>query len=310
MKKFKWLIIGAVVLALLIGAYFLVSELTKEETPVEEEVEEIVIVDETNDEITTIAYKNSYGEVNFSNLAGWSYPSDTAMPVSQTFVDEMASKLMKVTAVREITGQGDESGYGFDEPTLELTVGTRGGNVHSFVVGALNDISGNYYLKYNDKIYMIDSTIVEATNYELFAALDTHTLPEINAEDILSVTVNGEEGNKEGYSSVSIGVAENYKNKEEYGFDGSENTVTVKYTVSSDITDDAGNVTSSVNTETEYTFSYATVDGSQYAMLQDDSIIYRVTGVEALEATEDTSEATDTSEAADTSDATDTAEAQ
>lgn len=288
MKKYRFLIIAVVVLALLIGAYFVVSNMNKgeEEQTTEEAAEEIVVYDETLDTITTIAYSNSYDKVNFSNLTGaWSYPSDPSMPVSQSFVEEMASKLSKVVATREFDTNQNEADYGFDEPTLELTVATRGGNVHSLIVGALNPVSDNYYLKYNDKIYMIDSTIVTATNYELNAALDVQSFPAIAAEKIISVTVNGEEANKEGYASLSVGIAENYKDAENYGFDGTENKVVVKYNETSDLTDEAGNVTSSIDVEKELTFSYVTKDTEHYIMFADDPIIYRGLGIEALTAT-------------------------
>lgn len=292
MKKYRFLIISIVVLALLITAYFIVINMNKgEEEVVEEQKEEIVVIDETNDTVTTIAYKNSYGTVNFNNMTGiWTYTSDQNMPVSQSFVNEMASKLSKVTATREIDTKQNESDYGFDSPTLELTVGTRGGNVHSFIVGALNPVSDNYYLKYDDKIFMIDSTIVTATNYELFAALDTQTFPTIAAEDIISVTVNGKEANKDGYASLSVGVAENYKDAENYGFDGTENKVIVKYNEAADITDEAGNVTSSVKVEKEFSFSYVTKDSEHFIMFSEDPIIYRGLGIEALSVTEESAE--------------------
>ncbi len=292
MKRYKFLIIAVVFLALLITAYFVVSNMNKgDEEITEEEKEEIVVIDETLDAVTTIAYSNSYGNVNFNNMAGyWTYPTDPEMPVSQSFVDEMASKLARITATREIDTTQNEADYGFDKPTLELTVATRGGNVHSFIVGALNPVSDNYYLKYNDRIFMIDSTIVTATNYELFAALDMQSFPTIKADDIISVTVNGEEANKDGYSSLSVGVAENYKNSENYGFDGTENKVVVKYNESSDLTDDAGNVTSSVKVEKEFSFSYVTKDSDHYIMFKDDPVIYRGLGIEALSLTEKTAE--------------------
>ncbi len=296
MKKFRSLIIGVVVLALLIGAYFLVTELTREEPVVTPEAEEIVVADDSvTDEVVLIAYSNDLGDVNFSKSTGaWTYPADPTMPVSQSYVDTMAESLIKVTALRDITGQGDESAYGFDEPTLELTVGTRGGKTRIYIVGAFNDVSEGYYLKFEDKVYVIDSTIVDACSHNLFEAIPVGSLEAIEADSIISLTVNGEEvPNKAGYPNIGISSVENYKDKENYGFDGSENKVTVTYNADSDVTDENGNVTSSVTTQRSYSFSYAEKDGLTYVMLPDDVCIYNATGTTALftEPAEDTTAA-------------------
>lgn len=291
MKKYKGLIIGVVILALLIGAYLIVSNMNVGEDDTASQAKAngpFDIIDETNDTITVITYSNSYGDVNFLNVSGiWSCPANPDMPVSQSFVNEMASKLTKVTATREIDTDINEADYGFDEPTLVLTIGTKGTDSHTLTVGKKNTSSGNYYLKFKDKIYMIDDSIVVATNYELNAALDTHMLPVIDPEKIKSLTVNGEEANKNGYLSLSVGIPENYKEAEKYGFDGTENKVVVKYTETSVLNDEAGNVTSEIEVEKEYSFSYVTNENSEhFIMLQDDPIIYRGVGIEALTLTE------------------------
>ncbi len=297
MKQFKYLIIGVIVLALLIGAYFLVTNLNKEEpAPVEDAPEEIIVMDDTVDGITTIAYSGAKGDVNFTKATGvWTYPSDMTMPVDQDHVQKIADAFLKVTATREIVG-GDESAYGFDEPTLKVNIGTRSGYSRVYTVGNKNEMSGGYYLKFNDKVYMTDSTLVDATAYSLFDALPMGKLEAIEADAITSLTVNGEEvPNKAGYPNIGITTVENYKDKEGYGFDGSEKKVVVTYNYESDITDENGNVTSTATVEKTYSFSYAEKDGMTYIMLPDDVCIYNATGTEALftEPAEDTTAATE-----------------
>lgn len=299
MKNLKFIIISLVVLALLIGAFFLVKGLNKEDV-VEEEpaAEEIVVMDDSNDEITTFAYSTELGDMNFTKMSGsWTYPSDSTMPVNQEFVQAIADAFTKVVATREIVG-GDESAYGFDEPTLEASVCTRTGHTRVYVVGAKNDMSGGYYLKHDDRIYMVDSTLVDATAYSLFDAIPVGSLETIEADSITSLTVNGEEvPNMAGYTNIGITTVENYKDKENYGFDGTESKAVVTYSVESDITDENGNVTSTVTTEKTYSFSYVEKDGMAYVMLPDDVCIYNATGTEALftepeeETTADTTEA-------------------
>lgn len=284
MKKSRFLIITLLVLALLIGAYFLVSTLTKEEAaPEEEGSEAIVVVDDSVDYIISINYENELGSASYVKQGeSWKYSVDQTMPINQEFVQTMADSLIKVTALRDITGKGDTSSYGFDDPSLSLTVGTKGGKTRSYVVGAYNDVSQGYYLKYNENVYVIDSAMIDATSHTLFDALITTELKEIEAESIISLTVNGEAGNTAGYANIGITTPENYKDKEKYGFDGSENKVEIKYNEETDITDASGNVTSTVSTERSYSFSYVTDGSISYVMLPDDPVIYQATGLEAL----------------------------
>lgn len=285
MKKFKYLIIGVLVLAILIGAYFLVASLNKEEgTPVADDVAELITVsDDSAASITDFVYTSAKGDVSFSKKTGaWAFVYDATMPVDQDHVQKIADAFLKITATREIVG-GDTSAYGFDKPTLKANYITSAGDVRSLIIGAKNDMSGTYYLQFNDKVYMTDSTLVDATAYTLFDAIPMGSLEPIEADSITSLTVNGEEvPNKAGYSDITLTSVENYKNKENYGFDGSENAVTVKFNYKSDITDDKGNVTSTATVEKTYGFFYAQKDSMTYLMIPYDPCIYNVTGIDSL----------------------------
>ncbi len=294
MKNLKFIIISLVVLALLIGAFFLVKSLNKEDTPAETpEPEEIVVMDDTNEGVMTFAYSTELGDINFTKMSGsWSYPSDPTMPVNQEFVQKIADAFTKIVATREIVG-GDEAAYGFDKPTLEASVCTPTGHTRVYIVGSKNEMSGGYYLKHNDRVFMIDSTLVDATAYSLFDAIPVGKLETIEADSITSLTVNGEEvPNKAGYTNIGITTVENYKDKENYGFDGTERKAVVTYNEKTDITDENGNVTSTATVEKTYSFSYVEKEGMAYVMLPDDVCIYNATGTEAL-FTEPEAEATD-----------------
>ncbi len=294
MKNLKFIIISIVVLALLIGAYFLVTNLNKEEEAPVEEPEEIVVIDDSLDGVMTFAYTTDLGDINFTKMSGsWAYPSDQTMPVNQEFVQKIADAFTRIVATREIVG-GDEAAYGFDEPTITATVCTRTGHTRIYTVGSKNEMSGGYYLKYSDRVFMIDSTLVDTVTVSLFDAIQAGKLEAIEADAITSLTVNGEEvPNKAGYANIGITTVENYKDKENYGFDGTEKKAVVTYNVESDITDENGNVTSTATVEKTYSFSYVEKDGMAYVMLPDDVCIYNATGTEALftDPVEETAEA-------------------
>ncbi len=292
-KRTLKLVIGLVVLALLLSAYFLITTLTKEEEPEAPEEEKIIqVTNEDPNNIVSIAYTNSLADVAYTfEEEIWKYTGDSEFPVTQSFLSTMAEGVASVNAKRDITDAGgNEADYGFSEPTLVLNVGMQNGTVHTYTVGSYNTVSTAYYLKYNGRIYMIDSTIVDACNHSLFDALTTTSLETISAEKISGININGTDITdeeklsqlSEAYSSISVGNVENYKNAENYGFDGTENTVSVSYTISNDITDENGNVTNTVETPAVYTFRYTSIDGMYYIMLPDDELIYSVTGIDAF----------------------------
>ena len=71
---------------------------------------------------------------------------------------------------------------------------------------------------------------------------------------------------------ISTDVAD-YKNKEKYGFDGSEMKITVTY--DEEIEQSEGEVSDPVKVETTYTLLLSKeIDGQRYAMHQDDDLIY------------------------------------
>ncbi len=290
MKNLKFIIASVLVLALLIGAYFFVMNLNKKtETSVEggstvDANPVITVADDSADKVVRFSYTKDSGTVSLSYSAdSWSYPEDAAMPVDQDIASSIAAALTKVTATRDITGQGNESDYGFDAPTLTAEVTTLSGVKRQYTVGAKNSVSGGYYLKHDGKIYMIDAAFVNALSYSLFDCIAKGDLEAITADDILSLTVNGEEAvNKAGYADITLTGVENYKDQANYGFDGSENKVVVTYNIKSDITDENGNVTSTVTTETSYSFSYVESDGLYYVMLPDDVCVYSATGIDSL----------------------------
>ncbi|MBR6513271.1 MAG: DUF4340 domain-containing protein [Clostridia bacterium] len=291
-KKIIGLIAAVLVLGLLIGAYFIIKNIPKEnEDEITEVEEEIIVVDDSTNPVTGVTYGSDLGTGNFSNTTGyWVSPAESDLPLNQELVQQIADAFVKVTAKRDITGQGDESAYGFDAPTLSISVMTKSGH-RQYIIGAKNELSGGYYLKYNNSIYVVDSTLVDACSYSLVDVIAAGSLETIDTSAITSVTVNGEEvPNKEGYSNIGIINVKDYQDKESYGFDGSESKVVVTYTSTAPATDENGS-TSVQTTEQTYSFSYAVKDEMTYVMLPDDPCIYNASGTDALFTVEEETEA-------------------
>lgn len=288
-KRTTKLIVLVLIVALLVLACFLLSGLNKEEETSETEDESITLCDFSDKEITNIAYTYNGTELSFTSDNGqWKYDADGEFPVTQNTVTSMIESISTVMATRKLDGAEDASVYGFDSPMLIATVTADGSN-YSFEVGDLNSYSGTYYLRYNEELYMTDETLVTVFSKNLYDYLTTTDLPDL--ENIISFTVDGKEITDEtvvadlteSYDQLIRGNVADYRSKESYGFDGNQHTVVVTYTVDNDVTDDSGNVISTVTTDYTYSFEYAYVEDNAYIMLQDDDLIYEVSGTSSFD---------------------------
>lgn len=284
------LIILVLIVLLLVGACLLLSSLNKEPEGVVEEDDTILLAEFTSDGVSAFNYTYNGTTLSFTQTAGqWSYDADSEFPLAQNTITTMIESITSVNAERKLDNTDDPANYGFDSPALALTV-TYMGEDKTFEVGDVNNYTGGYYLRYNNEIYMTDETLLTVFGKDLYDYLTTTELPVL--ENTVGFVVDGIEMTDEAmvadlaeiYSSMIRGDVADYRSKESYGFDGSEHMVVVNYTVDTPVTDASGNPTSTITTNKSYNFSYSYVGENAYIMLQDDDLIYNVSGTESFDA--------------------------
>ena len=294
-KRSIKLIILVLVVVLLAVACFLLSSLNKEPQSVVPEDSNILLAGFTNDGVSAFKYSYNGAELSFTQTAGqWSYDGDPEFPLVQNSVTTMIQAIAEVNAMRKLDDIDDASSYGFDEPSLTVTI-TQGTD-YTFEVGNLNNYTGGYYLRYNGDIYMADETLITVFGKGLFDFLAPTELPVL--ENVVSFTIDGNEVTDESavkdlvakYSSIVRGDIADYRSKESYGFDGTEHVVTLNYKVDTPVTDSVGNTTSTITTDAAYSFAYAYVGENAFIMLQDDDLIYQVKGVECFDIVNESTE--------------------
>jgi len=288
------MILLLLLVAVLAAACLILSNLNKDnDTQTVNESETLVIAQIDADSVTGFSYDYQGETLAFTNSSGyWSYDADGEFPVTQNTVTTMISDISSIEAIRELSDPEDASSYGFDDPTLVVDI-FCGGETVTFEVGDVNSYSGAYYLRHNGVIYTCDELLVSTFSKDLFDYLTTTDLPTLDT--ITAFSVDGKEITDESavadlsqsYAAVTRGDVADYTSKESYGFDGTEHPVEVKYSVDNSVTDSNGNAISTVETEYTYTFSYAYVGETAYIMLQDDDLIYEVTGVSAFDVIEE-----------------------
>lgn len=293
-KRVLTLVIVVIVLGLLIGAYFIIGNLQKEDdTASEDTTQTITVISSSPDNATALSYASKNGKASFTLDGTWVYDGDKEFPLSQTKFQDMLDSATKVEAKRDITeeAQTDDSVYGFDAPTLTLTVSYNDSTKDELVFGMYNDTLSSYYLKYRDKIYLTGSDTVDAFDKELYDLLDTTNLETISEDSVKSYTKNQTvitsdsdserfEALKSAYTSLSVGDVADYKNPEKYGFDGTQTKITVEYTETSEVTAEDGSTSTSADVTHQYFFELASKDGKTYIRLPDDDLIYNVTGAD------------------------------
>ena len=121
--------------------------------------------------------------------SGWSYADDSAFPLDQTVPEDMTAAL-SAAATRQIDTPESLEDYGLDAPVLTITAQDEDGTEYSYAFGDVNELTGEYYLLYNgkeDTVYLVDSDLHDAFNYDLYDMVEMETLPEFGSVTGLSV---------------------------------------------------------------------------------------------------------------------------
>ena len=290
-KRTTTLIIIVASLAVLIGAYFLISGLSKETEDTKEETKtEITVNTNSKENAQKLAFKNSKTDASFSLVSGsWTYDGDNSFPLNTKKFDELLTAATQIKATRDITAeaQSDESVYGFDKPVLTVNLSYNDGTSDELIFGAENSSLSSQYLKCKNRIFLVPTSVSGTFNIALFDLLPTTDLQTISGDKMTSIAIDGTavdderfESLKTAYNSLSVGDVADYKNPEHYGFDGSEKEITVSYNEDTTVTAEDGSTSTDATITKTYSFRLANAGGVNYIRLPDDNLIYNVTGAE------------------------------
>ena len=289
----KGLIIAVILLLAVAAAYFVIIKMNEtSETAAEAGDDSLVISSVDSDQITAISYEADGKKMAFIKEDGqWYAESDRDFPVLQDSLIGMTNHLGAVSAIRKLEEPEDLSEYGLDAPVLTVHYETGDGKSADFSVGDTNTSVDGCYLQVadDDAVYIVSSDFTDVFTTDLYEMADMEDFPTILSEDITGVkieeenhtlqlitdenissgwivTENGEK--KEDCSSTGItqlintvtGIAfksdveYNCEDMSVYGLDTPKASVTVDYTESVTVSEDAEEDTSEAE-ETEETES-------------------------------------------------------
>lgn len=155
-KRIISLIALVIVFAAVFGAYYIVTH-SGEDIPDDYVSPYTSVISEKSTDMVRLTFSSGQTEkleFTFSDYR-WSYTGDAEFPVNQTLLNEMATAVSSVTAMRELEG-GDNGEYGLGEGALCITAEYSSGSTYDITVGDKNSFNSYTYLKdnKNGKVYM------------------------------------------------------------------------------------------------------------------------------------------------------------
>jgi len=160
MKFYRNAIILLVVVALLVGAYFLAKNLKAEDKVTEEDSKYVHITDYTTDEIESITLENEDGTfVIVPKDDGWALTAPTDFKYDASSLDSIVLNAASIIADKVVEEDaGDLSIYGLNNPAVARVKG-KDGVVTSIEIGDKTPTGGGYYVKLegSNTVYVISS---------------------------------------------------------------------------------------------------------------------------------------------------------
>ncbi len=202
MKRYRNLLILAAVLALLVGAYFLISSLNKKggteaETTLPESYTAASVAPEQLVSVK-ITVKEDDGErvLSFSlsdDAASWKWSEDGDVPLDNSGFASMVSALNgAVTDVRmESVGASDLEKYGLNEPALRAEFGYSDGKKAEYLIGGYNSFNSKYYFSEASEpgtVYMVSSSVFNALNVTVPDLIKKDEIPSVTPTKGTTVT--------------------------------------------------------------------------------------------------------------------------
>lgn len=181
MKRGTKLLILTGVLAVVLGAFFLLIKLLPDDTanPSSSETKVVFTLDPAK--VTKFGWKFTT-EANFTKTEnGWVNDADSTFPVDSAVLEKMFTGLVDVTASKTIENPGAPEQYGLKDPYCSIKV-TADGKDYNLAIGDQNSFNGLVYFSNGDgKVYMVSSAIVDYFNFGPEEVLLLDTIPNLNS---------------------------------------------------------------------------------------------------------------------------------
>ncbi len=192
-KKLVILFVALVVITVgfIVGRKFLSSD---------EENGELVLSDLEAGDIESVRWLFNGKELELKPLdqKSWYVAADRNFPLDQEKASEIIDSVSSLNAVKKISDDpGDLSEYGVNEPEIRIYV-TAKDKSFEFDIGDYNESTGYYYMMSSGDpaLYYVDSSLYDMFSNALLDLAELEPLPEIDINDVISISIDGENGER------------------------------------------------------------------------------------------------------------------
>ena len=200
MKRQLKLLILAGVLVLCVVGYSLISSIGDKQTASSTvQNTDITVTEFSAADVAQITWEYEDGTYRLLKTDSfWQNQADKTFPVAQNYVATMSTQIAGMTASRKISDVSDLAQYGLDAPQLAVSIMTANGGELSFVFGAENTVTGEYYMQYSEgetftgsnDVYLVNASVVGAFSYHMDDLVQLETLPVLNTTTSVKVEAN------------------------------------------------------------------------------------------------------------------------
>lgn len=209
MKRGKKLIYMLLALVVLVGATFLATKLSPEESTDTEE-EQTVIFTLDRQSVTALGWDYSEAVHFTASDAGWVYSADAAFPLDESYIDTMLTTLSEITSTKTISDPEDLDQYGLEVPVCTITV--TADSEYTLSIGEETTMGGERYFSIGDgNVYLVDEDILSDFSYGLYDVLAYETIPVMSEvtgmtlrSDVQSYEITYEENSGRAYSDSYV----------------------------------------------------------------------------------------------------------
>ncbi len=190
MKRSKKMLLLLAALALCIGGYYGV-QLLNEPAVVTEETGEFALTVRAAEELTGLSWSANDTDFAFSYENGaWVKADETAFPVDQEAVQDLADVVLQLTGIRQLDGVTAPADYGLETPAFTVTAAWKDGSATTYAVGDETPFGDGWYLSLSDQnsiAYIVEEDLADAFDVTRTALATMEELP--TADTVTRITV-------------------------------------------------------------------------------------------------------------------------
>ena len=147
---------------------------------------------------TALSYENSEFSLSFAldETGKWFWTADPTFPLDDTTILGITGQLASWTPQQTVTDSDALKNAGFDQPNASLTATTAQGET-TLLFGRATTDGNRYYVRLNGDettAYILPDTLYKLLCRPVYDMMELPKLPELPEERLLSITIQGPEG--------------------------------------------------------------------------------------------------------------------